>query len=196
LLITTPEINTKNATPDKANPARPRRTAPSTFRKHPIPMSLQEIIKPDGVLCNASARSKKHCLEILSELLIRNLPDIASNDIFECLISRERLGCTGLDKGAAFPHCRVKGLDESVAVLIKLSEPVDFDAPDGEPVDLVFGMMLPEEVDDSHHDSIKLVTEVLADEGLRARLREMNSSKDLYAALINGAEMTCQANCA
>jgi len=159
-------------------------------------MSLQEIIKPDGVLCNASARSKKHCLEILSELLIRNLPDIASNDIFECLISRERLGCTGLDKGAAFPHCRVKGLDESVAVLIKLSEPVDFDAPDGEPVDLVFGMMLPEEVDDSHHASIKLVTEVLADEGLRARLREMNSSKDLYAALINGAEMTCQANCA
>jgi PTS system nitrogen regulatory IIA component len=159
-------------------------------------MSLQEIIKPDGVLCNASARSKKHCLEILSELLIRNLPDIASNDIFECLISRERLGCTGLDKGAAFPHCRVKGIDESVAVLIKLSEPVDFDAPDGEPVDLVFGMMLPDEVDDSHRASIKLVTTVLADEGLRARLREMNSSKDLYEALINGAEMTGQANCA
>ena len=160
------------------------------------PMSLQEIIKPEGVLCNASARSKKHCLEILSELLIRNLPDVASDDIFECLISRERLGCTGLDKGAAFPHCRIKGIDDSVAVLIKLSEPVDFDAPDGEPVDLVFGMILPDEVDDSHRASIKLVTEVLADEGLRGRLREMNSSSDLYAALINGAEMTCQANCA
>lgn len=159
-------------------------------------MSLQEIIKSDGVLCNANARSKKHCLEILSELLIRNLPDIASNDIFECLVSRERLGCTGLDKGAAFPHCRVKGITESVAVLIKLSEPVDFDAPDGEPVDLVFGMMLPDEVDDSHRASIKLVTKVLADEGLRARLREMNSSSDLYDALINGAEMTCPANCA
>ena len=159
-------------------------------------MSLQEIIKPDGVLCNASARSKKHCLEILSELLTRNLPDLASNDIFELLIIRERLGCTGLDKGAAFPHCRVKGIDMSTAVLIKLSEPVDFDAPDGEPVDLVFGMMLPDEVDDSHRASIKLVTEVLADEGLRARLREMNSSKDLYEALINGAEMTCQATCA
>jgi PTS system nitrogen regulatory IIA component len=159
-------------------------------------MSLQEIIKSDGVLCNASARSKKHCLEILSELLIRNLPDIASNDIFECLISRERLGCTGLERGAAFPHCRVKGIDESVAVLIKLSEPVDFDAPDGEPVDLVFGMMLPDEVDDGHRASINLVTKVLADEGLRARLREMNSSKDLYEALINGAELAGQANCA
>lgn len=159
-------------------------------------MSLQQIIKSDGVLCNATARSKKHCLEILSELLIRNLPDIASDDIFECLISRERLGCTGLDKGAAFPHCRAEGIDESVAVLIKLSEPVDFDAPDGEPVDLVFGMILPSEVDDSHRASISLVTQVLADEGLRARLREMNSSKDLYEALINGADMTCQANCA
>ena len=54
-------------------------------------MALQEIIKPDGVLCNATARSKKHCLEILSELLVRNIPDVASDDIFECLIGRERL---------------------------------------------------------------------------------------------------------
>ncbi len=159
-------------------------------------MSLQEIIKPDGVLCNAMARSKKHCLEILSELLIRNHPDIASDDIFECLIDRERLGCTGLDRGAAFPHCRVDGIDNSIAVLIKLSEPVDFDSPDGEPVDIVFGMIVPSEVDDSHRADIKLVTQVLADDGLRARLREMNSSKDLYDALINGAAMTCQANCA
>ncbi len=159
-------------------------------------MSLQEIIKPDGVLCNATARSKKHCLEILSELLIRNLPDIASDDIFECLIDRERLGCTGLDRGAAFPHCRIKGIDDSVAVLIKLSEPIDFDSADGEPVDLVLGMMVPEEITDEHRADIDLITRVLADEGLRARLREMNSSKGLYEALINGAEMTCQANCA
>ena len=157
-------------------------------------MSLQEIIKPDGVLCNATARSKKHCLEVLSELLIRNHPDMASDDIFECLIERERLGCTGLDRGAAFPHCRVDGIEDSVAVLIKLSEPVDFDSPDGEPVDIVFGMIVPSEVNDSHRADIKLVTQVLADDGLRARLREMNSSKDLYDALINGAAMTCQAN--
>ena len=159
-------------------------------------MSLQEIIKPDGVLCNATARSKKHCLEILSELLIRNIPNVASDDIFECLISRERLGCTGLDKGAAFPHCRVKGINESIAVLMKLSEPVDFDSPDGEPVDIVLGMIVPENIDDEHREDIRLITQVLADEGLRARLREMNSSSDLYEALINGAEMACQANCA
>ena len=159
-------------------------------------MPLQEIIKPDGVLCNATARSKKHCLEILSELLVRSCADIASDDIFECLIDRERLGCTSLNRGAAFPHCRVGGIDRSVAVMIKLSEPVDFDSPDGEPVDLVIGMMVPEDVDDGHRADIKLVTDVLADEGLRLRLREMTRSKDLYDALIDGADMTCRTNCA
>jgi PTS system nitrogen regulatory IIA component len=159
-------------------------------------MALQEIIKPDGVLCNATARSKKHCLEILSELLVRNIPDIPSDDIFECLIGRERLGCTGLDKGAAFPHCRIEGIDKSIAVLIKLSEPIDFDSPDGEPVDIVVGMIVPEDVNDQHREDVKLVAQLLADAGLRARLREMNSSSDLYNTLINSAEMTCQANCA
>lgn len=80
--------------------------------------------------------------------------------------------------------------------MIKLSEPIDFDAADGDPVDLVFGMIVPAEVEDSHRADIRQVTELLADEGLRARLREMTSSKDLYDALINGAEMTCQVNCA
>lgn len=152
-------------------------------------MLLEEIIKPDSVLCNASARSKKHCLEILSELLVRSNPDIASENIFECLNERERLGCTGLDKGAAFPHCRVKGIKVSNAALIKLSEPVDFDAADGEPVDLVFGMIVPTEIDDGHLADIKMVTRVLADEGLRARLRGMNSSADLYEALLNGSTL-------
>ena len=159
-------------------------------------MLLQEIIKPDGVLCNATARSKKHCLEILSELLIRNYADIASDDVFECLVDRERLGCTSLEKGVAFPHCRAAGIEASTGVLIKLSEPVDFDSPDGELVDLIFGMVLPTDIDESHRADVRLVTELLGDESLRARLREMNSSRDLYDALINGAELTCQANCA
>ena len=152
-------------------------------------MLLEELIKPDAVLCNATARSKKHCLEILSELLIRSTPDIASKNILEGLVKRERLGCTGLDKGAAFPHCRVKGIDTSHAALIKLSEAIDFDAADGESVDLIFGMMVPINLDGSHYDDINMVTQVLRDEGLRARLRSMNNSKDLYDALLNGSEL-------
>ena len=73
---------------------------------------------------------------------------------------------------------------------MKLSEPVDFDAADGEPVDLVFGMMVPVEMSDAHHADIQLVTRVLSDEGLRARLRGINSSKELYGALIDGASFS------
>jgi PTS system nitrogen regulatory IIA component len=152
-------------------------------------MLLEEIIKPDSVLCNATARSKKHCLEILSELLVRSNPIIASDVIFRCLNERERLGCTGLDRGAAFPHCRVDDVETSNAALIKLSEPVDFDAADGEPVDLIFGMMVPAKLDDSHYADIKMVTRILADEGLRARLRSVNSSSELYDALLNGSAL-------
>jgi PTS system nitrogen regulatory IIA component len=152
-------------------------------------MQIEQIIKPDGVLCNATARSKKHCLEILSELLVRSNPEIASDLIFRCLNDRERLGCTGLDRGAAFPHCRVADIEASNAALIKLSEPVDFDAADGEPVDLVFGMMVPTVLDDSHYADIKMVTRVMADEGLRSRLRGMNSSSDLYDALLDGSAL-------
>jgi PTS system nitrogen regulatory IIA component len=146
-------------------------------------MLLEEIIKPDRVLCNAHARSKKHCLEILSELLVRSNPDIASEDTFEGLIERERLGCTSLDQGVAFPHCRVDGLDASVGALIKLSEPVEFDAPDGEAVDLVFGLMVPTNVAEQDHANICGIAELLADRELRTRLRATTSSSDLYEVL-------------
>ena len=151
-------------------------------------MFLQDIISRDAVLCNAHARSKKHCLEILSELLVRSQPEIQAEDIFESLIERERLGCTGLDVGVAFPRCRVEGIDQCVAAMIKLSNPIDFDAADGEPVDLVFGLMVPKDVTDSHHADIAMVTELLGDDELRQRLREATSSSALYRLLIDAGK--------
>jgi len=149
-------------------------------------MLLEQLIKPESVLCNAHARSKKHCLEILSELLSRNNPEIAAEEIFSKLVERERLGCTSLEKGTAFPHCRIEGIDNSSAALIKLSSPVDFDSADGEMVDLVIGMMVPADLDESHYADIRLVTGVLSDDVLRSRLRGASTSNDLYRALIAG----------
>jgi len=146
-------------------------------------MFLEEIIKPDTVLCNAHARSKKHCLEILSELLVRSLAGIASENIFEALIERERLGCTSLDQGVAFPHCRVEGLDTSVGALMKLTDPVEFDSPDGEPVDLVFGLMVPAEVNEQNRANICSIAELLGDRELRTRLRAATTSNELYRTL-------------
>ncbi len=149
-------------------------------------MILENIIQPDNVLCNVTARSKKHCLEILSELLTRTNPDISNEEAFAKLIERERLGCTSLDKGIAFPHCRVAGVKQSTGALIKLLEPVDFDAIDGEDVDLVFGLMVPSEIDAAVHAEIEDIAEFLRDEALRARLRNAKSSSELYDALMAG----------
>ena len=149
-------------------------------------MTLEQLIRPDSVLCNANARSKKHCLEILSELLARSRPEIGSEEIFARLIERERLGCTSLDQGAALPHCRIAGVDESSGALIKLVQPVEFDSPDGEDVDLVFGLMVPGELDESHHSDIALIAGLMRDESLRTRLRAANTSKALYEALLTG----------
>jgi PTS system nitrogen regulatory IIA component len=151
-------------------------------------MVLENLIKSDSVLCNAQARSKKHCLEILSEVLAQNTPDIANEEIFSKLIERERLGCTSLDSGVAFPHCRIADLTSPTGALLKLSEPVDFDAPDAQPVDLVFGMMVPAEFDAEVHTDIGQISSFLKDDDLRARLRSATSSKELYDALISGQE--------
>ena len=146
-------------------------------------MVLEQIIKPDSVLCNANARSKKHCLEILSELLSRNNPDIAREEIFSKLIERERLGCTSLQQGVAFPRCRIGGIDRSGGALMKLSEAIDFDSPDGLPVDLVVGFIVPKKVDSSHHAEVDSLSILLADQSLRAKLRAATSSVELYVAL-------------
>ncbi len=153
-------------------------------------MLLEQIIKPDSVLCNAQARSKKHCLEILSELLVRSVPEINSEDIFERLVERERLGCTSLDQGVAFPHCRVEGLDTTVAALIRLSEPVDFDSPDGELVDLVFGLMVPKEINESHQANICSIADLLGDQTLRQKMRDATTSNELYDSLIDSSVAT------
>lgn len=143
-------------------------------------MVLENLIKPDNVLCNANARSKKHSLEILSELLSRNNPDIAHEEIFALLIKRERLGCTSLQEGVAFPRCRISGIHNSNGALMKLSAPVDFDAPDGLPVDLVFGLIVPKQIDASHYADIESISVLVADLSLRARLRAVTSSGELY----------------
>ena len=147
-------------------------------------MILENIIQPDSVLCNVTARSKKHCLEILSELLTRRNPDIANEEAFTRLIERERLGCTLLDKGIAFPHCRVNGVKKHTGALIKLQDPVDFDSIGGENVDLVFGLMVPSELDAADHAEIKSIAHFLRGESLCAQLRGASSSSELYDALL------------
>ena len=151
-------------------------------------MQLEELIKPDSVLCNARARSKKHCLEILSELLGHAGEECVANDIFENLVQREKLGCTALGRGVAVPHGRSPGLSGPAAAFVKLHEPVDFDAADGERVDLIFGLLVPEEATENQSAALADVTRLMADATLRGSLREATSSSTLYQLLADAAD--------
>ena len=149
-------------------------------------MTADHLINPDNVLSNVHGRSKKHCLEILSELLARSNPGIANEEIFAKLIERERLGSTSLENGVAFPHCRLSGVQSSSGALMKLAEPIEFDSPDGQLIDLVFGLLVPEDIGPDHLADIARITALLNDARMQDRLREATSSKGLYEALLAG----------
>jgi PTS system nitrogen regulatory IIA component len=121
-------------------------------------------------------------------LLVRDIPDTSSESIFESLIERERLGCTGLSEGVAIPHCRVEGITSSHAALIKLSDAVDFESADGEAVDLVIGMLVPENLSESDYADVNFITSLLASQLLREQLRGCSTSKELYKALLAGGD--------
>ena len=157
-------------------------------------MIVSDILSAGSVLCNAQARSKKHSLEILSELLVRPFPDLPVDDVFEKLIERERLGCTSLDLGVAFPHCRMRGIDKTSAAMIKLATPVDFDASDGEPVDLIFGLIVPEEISAEHYEDIRDIADMLKGEAWREDARKATKSSELHSIVTGGKIANGDAN--
>ena len=151
-------------------------------------MNISEILEPGRVLGNVEARSKKRALEILSELLGHAGEECVANDIFENLVQREKLGCTALGRGVAVPHGRSPGLSGPAAAFVKLHEPVDFDAADGERVDLIFGLLVPEEATENQSAALADVTRLMADATLRGSLREAASSSTLYQLLADAAD--------
>ena len=112
-------------------------------------MLANGILDPQSVLLDDDSPSKKRVLERAAYLL--SLADATpSEGIFERLLERERLGSTGLAGGVALPHARMPGVTGSHGAFIRLAEPVDFDSLDGQPVDLVFALLVPEEATEEH----------------------------------------------
>lgn len=151
-------------------------------------MTFQALLKPGRVLSNVEARSKKHALDILSELL-SSAADLDQADVFQSLIAREKLGCTAIENGIAIPHGRLEAIEAPLGAFLKLSRPVDFDSTDKEAVDLIFGLLVPVIGRDigCHHEEVSLIAEALADRALAAALRRASSSRALYDLLVNHA---------
>ncbi|MGE4535104.1 MULTISPECIES: PTS IIA-like nitrogen regulatory protein PtsN [Halomonas] len=147
-------------------------------------MSLEAILPPERTLFDVPGGSKKRVLEFFSTFIAQNTPSLDSQEVFARLIARERLGSTGIGNGVAIPHARSPHCKEPVAAFLRLAEPVDFDAIDGEPVDLVFVLLVPEEADAAHLALLAEVAGIMNDAETRSRLRGSHSQRDLHERLI------------
>jgi PTS system nitrogen regulatory IIA component len=142
-------------------------------------MTLETILPPERVLYDVPGGSKKRVLEFFSTFIAQNTPSLDSQEVFSRLIGRERLGSTGIGNGVAIPHARSPHCSSPIAGFLKLSEPIDFDAIDGDPVDLVFVLLVPEEADDTHLSLLGEVATIMNDADTRQQLRRTTSQREL-----------------
>jgi PTS system nitrogen regulatory IIA component len=143
---------------------------------------ISRLLPPANVLLDLSASSKKRVFE-QAGLLFENHQGIARATVFDSLFARERLGSTGLGQGVAIPHGRIKGLKEAVAALVRLSEPVQFDAPDGRPVQLLVFLLVPEQATQQHLDILSELAQMLSDKAFRESLLNVGDPGALHAML-------------
>ncbi|MFB9867545.1 PTS sugar transporter subunit IIA [Vreelandella sulfidaeris] len=142
-------------------------------------MTLETILPPERVLFDVPGGSKKRVLEFFSTFIAQNIPSLDSQEVFSRLIGRERLGSTGIGNGVAIPHARSPHCTSPIAGFLKLSEAIDFDAIDGDPVDLVFVLLVPEEADDTHLSLLGQVATIMNDANTRQQLRKAGSQREL-----------------
>ena len=144
-------------------------------------MKLSDILPLERVLTGVSVTSKKRALELLSETLSSGELSARQSEIFDSLIARERLGSTGFGGGVAIPHGRVKSAQSTQAAFVQLLEPIDYDAIDGQPVDLLFALVVPEESTDEHLQVLAKLAEMFSDKALCQRLRDCENQAELHA---------------
>lgn len=143
-------------------------------------MKIAEILSPDRVSQGHTFTSKKKALEELSNLLARGVPGVQAADILTSLAAREKLGSTGLGHGVAIPHGRMAGVNQSVGAFMRLKHPLDYDAHDGEPVDLVFGLLVPQGATETHLKHLAAIAEMFSDTRFCQQAREAADEGALY----------------
>jgi PTS system nitrogen regulatory IIA component len=145
-------------------------------------MSLSQLVKPDAVLAALRVNGKKQALQELSDraALVSALP---AREIFDSILQRERLGSTGVGDGVAIPHGKLAKCGEIFGVFARLERPIDFDAPDGLPVDLVFLLIAPESAGADHLKALAMSARLLRNPAIAAQLRATRDPTALYALL-------------
>lgn len=145
-------------------------------------MELSNILKPEAVRIIGQATSKKRLFQQLGEM-VASTYGIEAGTAVEALQDRENLGPTGVGHGVALPHARISGLDSVIGAFLRIEKPLDFDAVDRQPVDLVFTLFAPLESGVEHLKALALVSRTMRDSAVCAKLRANTDSATLHTLL-------------
>ncbi len=146
-------------------------------------MSLNDLIAPQAVIASLKANSKKQALIELSEKAAE-LSGIDSREVLDALIQRERLGSTGIGGGIAIPHGKLAKCTRIFGVFARLEKPIDFEALDDAPVDLIFLLVAPENAGADHLNALSRAARVLRNQSLVTTLRSTRDPSALYSILV------------
>ena len=150
-------------------------------------MEIVDLISTESVVSNLHATSKKQALQDLARRAA-SLAGLEERAVFDVLIERERLGTTGVGNGIAIPHGKLSNLDKLYGLFARLERPVDFNAIDEKPVDLIFLLLAPESAGADHLKALARVSRLLRDSSICEKLRGTETSDALYALLTQPLE--------
>lgn len=155
-------------------------------------MGLSEFLSPEGVILNLHASCKREALSLLADKAAA-LTGAPAAKIRQALMEREQLGSTGVGRGVAIPHGKIDGIGEIVGILAKLEQPVDFEAVDDQPVDLIFVLLAPTDATAAHLKALAKVSRLLRDEQVREALRGAETTEALFAIAADTAQSNAAA---
>jgi len=143
-------------------------------------MNLIATLLPlPNVVLDLDVSSKKRVFEQVG-LLFENNHQIARSQVFDSLFAREKLGSTGLGQGVAIPHGRIKGLKDARGALVRMRQPIPFDAPDGQAVGLIFVLLVPDRATDLHLQFLSELAQMFSDRAFRERLLSASTAAELH----------------
>lgn len=146
-------------------------------------MQLNEVLSLGCTKTAVQCTSKKRALEIISEVAAQH-SGLDSKRLFECMLSREKVGTTGIGNGIAIPHGRMLESEQAIAVLLQCEQPVDFDAIDSRPVDILFALLVPDAQCKTHLKTLSLMAEKLNDKATLKQLRHAQTDQELYHIMV------------
>lgn len=141
---------------------------------------IANLLSVDDIVADLDASSKKRVFE-QAGLLFENHHDLATSAVYDALFAREKIGSTGLGLGIAIPHGRIKGLKHAIGAFFRLAAPVQFDAPDGLPVNLVFVLLVPEAATEHHLQLLSELAQMFSDKTFREQLTAAPDAAALHA---------------